>query len=113
MKCLPNAGIMLGQRHRRWLNNKPALGKHCVFAGLSITQSFHGDGKSWKTMGNEKIKFRPGKVMENKNLAKSHGKVMEFCDLGRCGGGGCTVLNVLFLFGYEVMEFYPDDIARL
>ena len=28
--------------------------------------------KSWKTMENEKIKSRPGKVMENENLAKSH-----------------------------------------
>ena len=91
MRCLPNAGIMLGQRRRRWLNNKPALGKHCVFAGLSITQSSHGDGKSWKTMENEKIKFRPGKVMENKNLAKSPGKVMEFCD----GGGGAVVVEAV------------------
>ena len=29
-------------------------------------------------MEDEKIKSRPGKVMENENLAKSHGKVMEF-----------------------------------
>ena len=33
--------------------------------------------RSWKTMENKK-KSRPGKVMENENLAKSHGKVMEF-----------------------------------
>ena len=37
------------------------------------TQGSHGHGKSWKTMENEKIKSRPGKVMENENLAKSHG----------------------------------------
>ena len=29
-------------------------------------------------MENEKIKPRPGQVMENENVAKSHGKVMEF-----------------------------------
>ena len=29
-------------------------------------------------MEKEKIKFRPGKVMENEHFAKSHGKVMEF-----------------------------------
>ena len=33
-------------------------------------QGSHGRGKSWKTMENEK-KSGPGKVMENKNLAKS------------------------------------------
>ena len=43
-----------------------------------IEQGSHGHGKSWKTMENEKIKSRPGKVMANENLAKSHGKVMEF-----------------------------------
>ena len=29
-------------------------------------------------MENERIKSRPGKVIENDNLAKSHGNVMEF-----------------------------------
>ena len=29
-------------------------------------------------MENEKIKSRPGKVMENEHFAKSHGNVMEF-----------------------------------
>ena len=29
-------------------------------------------------MENEKIKYRPGKRIENENLAKRHGKVMEF-----------------------------------
>ena len=41
-------------------------------------QGSHAYGKSWKTMENVKIKFKPGKFMENENLAKSHGKVMEF-----------------------------------
>ena len=44
-------------------------------------QGSHGHGKSWKTMENEKIKSRPGKVMENENLAKSHGK--EFSQISR------------------------------
>ena len=41
-------------------------------------QGSHGHEKSWKTMENEKIKSRPGKIMKNENLAKSHRKDMEF-----------------------------------
>ena len=37
-----------------------------------------GFPRSWKTMENLKIKSRPGNVMENEHLAKSHGKIMEF-----------------------------------
>ena len=36
-----------------------------------IEQGSHGHGKSWKTMENEKLKSRIGKVMENENLAKN------------------------------------------
>ena len=32
----PDAGLMLGQRQRRWANIKRALGQHLVFAGLSV-----------------------------------------------------------------------------
>ena len=32
----------------------------------------HGKSRSWK------MKYRPRKVMENENLAKSHGKGIEF-----------------------------------
>ena len=31
---LPNAGLMLGQRRRRWANIKAALGERLVFAGI-------------------------------------------------------------------------------
>ena len=44
----------------------------------SVLQGSHGHGKSWKTMENEKIKSRPGKVMGNENLAKSHRKSCNF-----------------------------------
>ena len=38
-----------------------------------FSQASHGHEKSWKTMENENIKSRPGKVMENENFAKGHG----------------------------------------
>ena len=38
--------------------------------GLMLGQRLQG----WKTMENGKIKSRPGKVMKNDNLARSHGK---------------------------------------
>ena len=28
MRCSPNAGVMLGQRRRRWPNINPTLGEH-------------------------------------------------------------------------------------
>ena len=31
----PNAGLMMGQRRRRWANINPALGKRLVFAGMA------------------------------------------------------------------------------
>ena len=33
-KRLPNAGLMMGQRRRRWHNIKQALGDRLVFAGI-------------------------------------------------------------------------------
>ena len=33
-----NAGIMLGQRRRRWADIKPALVQHLVFAGYNIAR---------------------------------------------------------------------------
>ena len=33
MKRSPNVGLMLGQRHRRWSNVKPALGQRFALAG--------------------------------------------------------------------------------
>ena len=57
----------------------PQLWGHCRSThNSSMIQGSHGHGKSWKTMENKKIKSRPGKVMGNENLTKSHGKVMEF-----------------------------------
>ena len=35
----------------------------------------------WETMKKEKIKSRPGKVMENENLAKSHGILNFFTNI--------------------------------
>ena len=45
-------------------------GRTCTVSVRTIGQGSHGHEKSWKTMENEKIKSRPGKVMENDNLAK-------------------------------------------
>ena len=36
-----NAGLMLGQRHRRWANIKPAFGPVVVFAGSNYTLWAH------------------------------------------------------------------------
>ena len=33
-RCLRNAGLMLGQRRRRWPDINPALGQRPVFAGM-------------------------------------------------------------------------------
>ena len=41
-----------------------------VMMSLDTPQGSHGHGKPWKM---KKIKYRPEKVMENENLAKSHG----------------------------------------
>ena len=52
----------------------------------STKTTMTGFPRSWKIMenhGNEKIKFKPGKVIENENLAKSYGKVIEFFFLMR------------------------------
>ena len=39
-ETLPNAGLMLGQRRRRWPGIKPALGEHLVFAGIVLYTFF-------------------------------------------------------------------------
>ena len=51
---------------------------HLALTTFFLAQGSHGHGKSWRTIENEKIKSRPGNVIENENLAKSHGKVREF-----------------------------------
>ena len=33
-RCCANVGLMLGQRRRRWANNKAALAQRLAFAGL-------------------------------------------------------------------------------
>ena len=61
-----------------------------------LRQGSHGHGKSWKTMENEKIKSRPGKVMKNENLAKSHG----ISNFHKC---------LAFLLGINVLVTYIFD----
>ena len=55
---------------KRWDKFRLLVGS----SGASEWQGSHGHWKSCKTMENEKIKSRPGKVMENVNLTK----VMKF-----------------------------------
>ena len=33
----PNAGLLLGQRRRRWVNSKPTLGQRLMFAGVWLS----------------------------------------------------------------------------
>ena len=47
LSCLPYAGIMLGQRRRRWSNIKPALGQGVVFAWLIGVFGEEGGGGCW------------------------------------------------------------------
>ena len=37
---LPNVGLMLAQRRRRWANSNPTLGKRIVFAGYLSSSSY-------------------------------------------------------------------------
>ena len=41
VNTIPNAGLMLGQRRRRWTNIKPALGQHLVLSGLFANAACH------------------------------------------------------------------------
>ena len=43
-----NAGLMLGQRHRRWANSSPALVQCLVFAGTALSQAVTHSGEGPK-----------------------------------------------------------------
>ena len=90
----PDAGLMLGQRRRRWPSIKPTSGKHLLFAGIFhrfLSCHSHGSGTCWSEL---KI---PGKsrmlVRIKQNLMSIH--VWETIKLCRFFKG---MLDFLFNF---------------